>query len=313
MTRVCSIATALPERTVSNEEMAREHPDWDVDRVARRSGVLSRHVAGPDETTLELAARACDQLVVESGLELALIDAILYCTQTPSSPIPGDAHRLHARLGLGDDVVVLDFNLACSGYVYGLAIADSFVCSGLAGEILLVTAEAYSKRTDPADRSTRMLFGDGAAVTHLSAKAPVGGQIVAYALAARGAEIERFHVPPGERDIQMDGLGVWSLANSLIPDHVRDFLGSQALEIDDIDLFVFHQASAMTLASLGKALNLPPEKVYDNLERVGNLVSASIPFALRAALDESAVEPGDRVLLCGFGAGFSFGSVLLGF
>ena len=311
--RIAAIGCALPEREVTNEDLRREHPDWDLERIEPRSGVLARRVAAPEETALDLAAAACEALAAEPGVDLASVTGIVYCTQSPSRSIPGDAHLLHRRLGLGEHVLAFDVSLACSGYVYGLAIADSLIGAGLAPEILLVTAETYSKRTDPEDHATRVLFGDGAAATHVSGGDGDSGRIVASRLCTRSRELERFHVPPGAEWIEMDGVGVWSVVNSVIPAHVEGFLEEQSLDAEQIDLWVFHQASRMTLDSLSRALGLDRERVYSHHERVGNLVSASIPVALRAALDEGAIGAGDRVLLCGFGAGFSYGSVLLEF
>lgn len=311
MTRIASIACALPEHEVSNEDLQREHPEWDLERIAPRSGVVRRRIAAAGETALDLSVGACQVLAEE--VDLDAIDAIVYCTQSPTHRVPGDSHLLHQRLDLGDEVFAFDFDLACSGYVYGLAIADSLTHRGLAAEILLVTAETYSKQTDPDDHTTRTLFGDGAAATHVSAGDGAGGRIVAARLGTRGREFGRFCVPVDGDWIEMDGIGVWGVVNSLIPDHIRSFLDERSLTLDEVDLYVFHQASQMTLDSLGRALGLGEDRVYSHLEQVGNLVSASIPFALRAALDEGAIDDGDRVLLCGFGAGFSYGSVLLEF
>lgn len=336
MTSIGPIACALPERALTNADLERENPSWNMAAVTLRTGVLSRRIASAGETAFDLSARACEALVAESGVDLGAIDAILYCTQTPDYPMPGNAHLLHRELQLGADVLAFDYNLACSGYVYGLAFVDSFVRSGLAAQILLVTAETYSKRIHPGDRSARALFGDGAAVTHITAGDDGGGRIVAVQLGSHGAGFQLFHVPAGgarnpsdegtrqeQRDrhgrarsaetIQMDGTAVWGFANSIVPEHLRAFLASQSLTFEDVDLCVFHQASKLTLDSLAEALDLPPDKLYVHLADTGNLSSASIPFALRAALADGAIGPGDRVLLSGFGAGLSYGSVLVEF
>lgn len=333
MTAIRHIAYALPEQIVANDDLARENPTWDMDGVGDRAGVFARHIAAPAETAFDLSKRAADKLVEESGLDLGAIDAIVYCTQSPDYLMPGNAHLLHAHLALSDDVLAFDYNLACSGYIYGLAFTDSFVASGLASEVLLVTADTYSRYIHPRDRSARVLFGDGAAVTHLSADGP-GGRIVASELRTHGRDFERFYIPAGgmriprteetsreitdrhgnvrsAENIHMDGMGVWAFINSAVPAHVRGFLDKQRLTLDDIDCFVFHQASKLTLDSVAKALALPSEKVYVNMDNVGNLVSASIPVALRSALDEGRVGSGSRVLLSGFGVGFSYGSVLV--
>jgi 3-oxoacyl-[acyl-carrier-protein] synthase III len=335
MTIIRSIAYALPERELSNSDLESEYPGWNMAKVVERAGVRSRRVAEADETAFDLSVRACEKLADHGGVDMSAIDAILYCTQTPDHVMPGNAHLLHHHLGLGDDVLAFDYTLACSGYVYGLALADSLVRAGLGSEVLLVTAETYSKRIHPGDRSTRVLFGDGAAVTHLSG-GEGGGRIVAARLCSQGRVFERAFIPAGgarrprteatrreaadrsgnvrtEETIHMDGVGVWSFVNSAIPGHIASFLAERSLNMEDVDLCVFHQASKVTHDSLVKALGVEPEKLYTHLEDVGNLVSASIPVALRAALDEGAIRPGDLVLLSGFGAGASYGSVLVEF
>jgi 3-oxoacyl-[acyl-carrier-protein] synthase-3 len=334
MTTIRHISVALPAGEQSNDDLARENPGWDMAQVAARAGVDSRRISAADETAFDLSKRSCAALVAETDLDLGQIDAILYCTQSPDYVMPGNAHLLHAHLGLADAVIAFDYNLACSGYVYGLAFAQSFAESGLASEILLVTADTYSKHINPRDRSARVLFGDGAAVTHLSASGGQGARILAVQLGTRGRDYEKFYIPAGgmrtprgpdtrrgetdqngnvrsPEDIHMDGLGVWAFVNSTVPAHVEAFLASQSLTPPDIDLYVFHQASKMTLDSVAKALSLPEAKTYVNMSGVGNLVSASIPVALRAALEEGRAKKGDRVLLCGFGVGFSYGSVLI--
>jgi len=334
MTSIRHISYALPDRILHNDELAAENPSWDMTTTGERAGVLARHVAGEQETAFDLSTRACDALLAETDLQPDAVDAIVYCTQSPDYVMPGNAHLLHRHLGLRDSVLAFDYNLACSGYVYGLAFADSFIARGLASEVLLVTADTYSKHIHPRDRSARVLFGDGAAVTHLSGRDGGGPTVVAAELCSRGSEFDKFYVPAGgmrtprgpetqveETDrngnvrspeqIHMDGMGVWAFVNSVVPAHVSAFLATQSLSVHDIELFVFHQASRITLDSLAKVLGLPAEKVYVNMESVGNLVSASIPVALRMALDEGVVRPGQRVLLCGFGVGLSYGSVLV--
>jgi 3-oxoacyl-[acyl-carrier-protein] synthase III len=333
MSSIRHISFALPERAVANEELARENPGWEMESVVERAGVRSRRVSAPGETAFDLSTRACAALFEESRLDPAAVDAILYCTQSPDYVMPGNAHLLHRHLELDDGVLAFDYNLACSGYVYGLAFADSFIRGGLAHDVLLVTADTYSKFINPGDRSARVLFGDGAAVTHLSGDEG-GPRIVASRLCTQGRDLEKFYIPAGgmrtpagdetkvestdrhgnvrsAEDIHMDGFGVWSFINGAVPGHVKDFLEQQSLTPADVDLYVFHQASQMTLDSLTKALDLDPDRMYVRMAEVGNLVSASIPVALRAALDEGRVGPGDRVLLCGFGVGLSSGSVLV--
>lgn len=335
MSRISAIAYALPDAELPNSVLSEDNPAWDMELVTRRTGVRSRRVSAPGETAYDLSVRACEALAAEQAVDFDAIDALVYCTQSPDFLMPGNAHLLHRQLGLASDVLAFDYALACSGFVYGIAMVDAFIRAGLASQALLVTAETMSKRINRRDRSSTVLFGDGAAVTHLVAGEGVGrGAVLAARLGSNSAELERVYVPAGgarmprsaettrewtdasgnvrsPEDMQMDGFGIWALVNSLIPGHLEAFLDEQSLGVDDIDLWVFHQASEMTFDSLAKRLGIERSKLYSNIAEIGNLSSASIPVALRGALDDGAICAGDRVLLCGFGAGFSYGSVLL--
>lgn len=336
MTTIRAIAGALPEREIVNADLARENPSWGMELVAELTGIHSRRVAAASETAFDLSVRACEKLLAQSDAVVEDIDAILYCTQDSDYRTPGNAPLLHDHLGLGDDVLAFDYNLACSGFVYGLSIADALARGGSASEILLVTAETQSKRMHPRDRSLQAVLGDGAAVTHLSASDEGGGRIVAHELCTHGRGLKHGYIPAGgsrtpsspetklevtdgsgnvrtAEDMHMDGTGLWSFVSSAVPGHIESFLAKHSLTLDDIDLCVFHQASKLILDSLTKALAIPPEKVFVHMRDIGNLSSASIPFALSAALDEGAIQPGDRVLLCGYGVGISYGSVLVEF
>lgn len=336
MTSIRAIAGALPERVVTNADLDRENPDWGMEAVAELVGVRSRRVAAADETAFDLSIRACEELLTGPEVSIDGIDAILYCTQDPDYRVPGNSFLLHERLGLGDDVLAFDYNLACSGFVYGIAFADAFARAGTASGMLLVTAETQSKRIHPGDRSVRPLLGDGAAVTYLSGSDIGGGRIVASELCTHGAGLKHAYVPAGgartpssadtkrettdrsgnvrtAEDIRMDGTELWAFVTSVVPGHIERFLAKSSLTLDDIDLCVFHQASKLILNSLTRALALPPDKVFTHMEDIGNLASASIPFALRAALDEGAIQPGDRVLMSAFGIGISYGSAIVEF
>jgi len=336
MTVIQAIAGALPEREITNADLDREYPSWGVELVAELSGIHSRRVAAEDETAFDLSVRACEELLSQPNVAIGDVDAILYCTPTPDHPMPGNAHLLHRHLGVGDNVFALDYALSCSGFIYGLAMADALVRSGMASGVLLVTAETQSKRMNPGDRSVRTLFGDGAAATYVAEGGSGGGRVVACELCTHGGGFEHGYIPAGgarnpateetkrettdrsgnvrtAEDMYMDGTKLWSLVVSKVPGHIRAFLADNSLSLDDVDVYVFHQASKLIINSLTKALAIPPEKVFVHMEEIGNLASASVPFALRAALDEGAIRPGDRVLLSAFGAGISYGSAIVEF
>jgi 3-oxoacyl-[acyl-carrier-protein] synthase III len=336
VTSIQAIAGALPEREITNAELDRDHPSWGMELVAELSGIHSRRVAAEGETAFDLSLGACEQLLAGSDVAADDVDAILYCTPSPDHLMPGNAHLLHGRLGLRDEVFAFDYSLACSGFVYGLAFADALIRSGMRSGILLVTAETPSKCMNRRDRSVQVLFGDGAAVSYISERDAGGGRVVASELCTHGRGLEHAYIPAGgarqpstaetkrettdssgnvraPEDLHMDGTALWAFVSSTVPRHIEGFLAKRSLSLDDIDLCVFHQGSQLILDSLARALAVPPEKVFRHLRDIGNLGSASIPFALRAALDEGAIRPGDRVLLTAFGAGISYGSAIVEF
>ncbi|MGZ3745069.1 MAG: ketoacyl-ACP synthase III [Pseudobdellovibrionaceae bacterium] len=328
-----SISYYLPEKIVTNEDMELENPHWDMKNVAARAGVKSRHIANNNETALDLAKKACDKLLRNIDQTQLPIDGIIFCTQSPDYIMPSNSHLLHQYLKLPDTVMAFDFNLACSGFVYGLAIANSLISAGTAKNILLVTADTYSKYINKKDRSARVLFGDGAAVTFLTKSEGPGG-FLAFDLASHGKEYAKFYIPAGglrtpktpetslekvdrsgnvrsPENIHMDGLGVWTFINSVVPKQIEQNLFKNNLSLDKIDEFIFHQASLMTLESLIKIGGINPQKVFINLEHVGNTVSASIPIALADAITTGRLKRGQKILISGFGVGLSYGTTIL--
>ncbi len=327
------IASYLPERVVSNDELGSANPSWDMERVGSKTGVLNRHIARDDETALDLALAACRKLFEKAPESLASIDAVLFCTQEPDYVMPPNSCLLHAELGLPDHVLALDFNLACSGFTYGLAMAQGLIMAGTATNVLLVTAHTYSKLIHPEDRSAMVLFGDGAAVSWITSSED-GTGLIDLDLGTSGAGWNKFWVPAGgcrtprseatnqqpnaatgdfrsPESIHMDGLGVLAFVNSKVPPSVKKILERNSLTIKDVDLFIFHQASALALDTLEHRLKIPPEKNFRNIENIGNVVSASIPIALDEAITTGRVKTGDLVLLCGFGVGLSWGTALV--
>lgn len=326
---VLGIAAALPERVVTNEELAALHPSWDIHRVAAKTGVLERRWAAADETSLDLGERAARDLIARFGADE--IDALLFCTQTPDHPMPPNSTLLQDRLGLPAQSAALDFTLACSGYIYGLWLADSLVRSHAARRVLLITAETYSKLMHPDDRGPITLFGDGGAATLIGKG---DGHIGAFELGTDGGKSEAFRVPAGgarlprsaettivrsddqggcrsQEHLHMQGTKVLDFVKREIPGCVTRLLEKEGLTLDDIGLVVSHQASRMSLEYLQRALRIPAEKMCDYMEKVGNTVSASIPLALDQAVAEGRVRRGDRVLLIGFGVGLSWGATVL--
>ncbi len=332
-TGIVDIATHLPAQVLDNEDLARAFPAWNIKLVSQRSGVVRRHIAASDETALDLGVEATKTLFGRHPQLQHDVDALLFCTQSPDYPLPPNACVLHGRLDLPKTVAAFDMNLACSGYGYALCVANSMILSGMARNILVVTADTYSKYIHERDRSPRVLFGDGAAVTWLSAMED-GSGILDATWGTDGQGFASFMVPAGgcrtpisaatcveqedesgnvrtAQNLHMAGKQIMKFTYARIPEEVRNILGRNSLSIDDIDLFLFHQASGMVLDTLTQQLNLPHEKVFRNLEDIGNTVSASIPMALHDAVASGQVDRGDLLVLCGFGAGLSWATVLL--
>lgn len=330
--KISDISYHLPDKILSNTDLQNENPEWDMEKLSEKSGVFFRHIAADNETAFDLACRACDKLFQKDENIRASIDGIIFCTQSPDYIMPSNSFLLHNYLKLEQSVFAFDFDLACSGFVYGLSIARGFVATSLAKNILLITADTYSKYIHPKDRSARILFGDGAAACLLS-KTEDGGIIDAM-LASSGKDYESFYIPSGgsripksektslaETDesgnmhtpehIHMNGFGVWKFVASTVPKQINEILNRNGYTVKDIDLFIFHQASKMTIDSLVKAVKVNPEKVFINMNNVGNLVSSSIPVALKYAEDAKRLKRGDLIVLSGFGVGLSWGTIIM--
>jgi 3-oxoacyl-[acyl-carrier-protein] synthase-3 len=321
----------LPEKLVSNSDLQFEFPDWDLNKIKSKTGVLKRHIAASNETALDLSINACIKLF--KYFDVNKIDAIIYCTQSPDYIMPSNSFLIQKEFNFNEEIICYDFNHACSGYIYGLMMADSFIKSGIARSVLLINSDTYSKYINPLDRSTRVLFGDAAAVSVIEGvDSKLGIQDVLVASFGQG--YNKFIIPAGgarlpkseftsveltdfvgnsrsQNDINMDGMAVWTFINSKVPGQIRKILKRNNLDINMIDLFVFHQASLMTLKSLIKILNIDENKVFINLENIGNTVSASIPIAIKDAMEAGKFRNNQIVLICGFGVGLSYGTVLL--
>ncbi len=325
----------LPEMIISNDDLARENSDWNMGVLETRTGVAKRHVAKDDETALDLAVKACEKFFATQPYHKESIDGLIFCTESTDHILPPNSCILHKRLDLSENVFAFDFTLACSGYIYGLALAQGLIASKSATNILLVNADTYSKFINKQDRSTRILFGDGAAVSLINASS-AGSGIIDMKCSTSGKDYDKFIIPAGgcrhpksestsvevkdksgnvrtEENIHMDGFGILTFVNSKVPKQVSEILAKNGLSVDDIDLFIFHQASSMALDSIERALKIKPEKMFRNLKDIGNLVSASIPVALKDAMDQGKIKAGDKVVLCGFGVGLSWGTAIIEF
>lgn len=316
MINIAAIEYYLPRNILTNDDIAKEFPEWSAEKIKAKIGVESRHIAEQDETALDMAYKACKKLF--RNYDKNKIDFILFCTQSPDYFLPTTACILQDKLGLSKSVGALDFNLGCSGFVYGLTLAKGLIATGIAQNILLVTSETYSKFLDKEDKSNRTIFGDGAAVTIVekdSAKSDfqfsVGtdGSGFSNLIVENGAARNNTEKPV----LYMKGPKIFTFAVENIPTLINDTLEKNRLRMDDIDLFVFHQASSYMLNYLKDLCNIPDEKFFMEMKDIGNTVSASIPIALKLAQDKSIIQKGNKVMVVGFGVGYSWGAGVLEF
>lgn len=331
-TRIQTIEYYLPEQAITNDDFARRHPEWDMSAVEQRAGVEVRYFSAPDETALDLAEKACRKLLEKDSQVLSNVGAIIFCTQTPDHVLPSNACLLHGRLGLAEEVFAFDVAMGCSGFVNSLSLAHGFVQSQQAERVLLITADTLSKRVSEDDRSVAVLFGDGAAAT-IAVKSNEPG-LIDVESATAGKYWDRIMIPAGggripyseqtsipeqdsrgnvrtKNDVWMDGLSVLGLVNTRVPSQIQKLLQRNQFTIDDVGLFVFHQASKVTLDSLAARLKIKPERHFHNVAQVGNTVSASIPIALKDAENAGRLSSGDLVLISGFGVGLAWATALL--
>ena len=307
MKRTFTIGQALPEKVVTNDDLVALFPDWTPQKILAKTGIASRHVADGGETALDLAVAACEDLFCQ-GMDRAAVDYVLFCTQSPVCRLPGSAGLLQHALGLPTSVGALDYNLGCSGFVYGLSLAKGLIAGGSAKKVLLVTAETYSKYLAADDRSTRSIFGDGATATLVDAD--LADRIGAFVFGTDGGGAEKLIVRNGE-PLFMDGPEIFNFTLDVVPPTVDEICRRNGLARGEIDLFVFHQANRFMLDTIRQVCALPEERFYVSLEDVGNTVSSTIPIALRRAEDEGRLRPGMTVMLLGFGVGLSWAGTIV--
>ena len=301
------MAYCLPMQVLTNDELANIYTDWTAEKILTKTGIVSRHVVTAGEDALNLAETACRNLFAE-GVEPQAIDFVLLCTQSPRYRLPSSACILQDRLGLRKDVGALDYDLGCSGFVYGLSLAKGLVKGGMAKNVLLVTAETYTKYIGEADKSTRTIFGDGAAATLVDRQ--VADAIGEFSFGTDGSGADKLILRDGE-NLHMDGPDIFNFTLDVVPKTIDDVCAKNGITRDQVDLFVFHQANKFMLDTIRKVNSLPKGKFYVNLEDTGNTVSSTIPIALRRAMDNGILHKDMNVMILGFGVGLSWAGTLL--
>ena len=321
------IAYYLPKQVLTNEQIAQAFPEWSAEKVANKVGITERHIAADDETATDMAYHAAENLFAQ-GVDRNAVDFIILCTQSPDYFLPSSACVLQDRLGLSKNCGAFDFNLGCSGYEYGLAIAKGLIAANIAKNILLLTAETYTKYLHEQDKGNRTIFGDGASASLVSTEgfAEIGEVVVGTdgsgaenlivrSLGSRHKDLmnnaqvdEDGNIVSGDH-LYMHGGNVFNFTADVVPPMVEELLEKSHLKQDEVDLWVFHQANKYMINYLRKLLDIDKDKFYIYMQTVGNTVSSTIPIALCEARKEDRLH--GNILLAGFGVGLSWGGVML--
>lgn len=329
------ISYYLPPTILTNEDLEKEYdsPSWTASKIYRKTGIRSRHIA-KDKLASDIAVEAGEKFFAEHGISPSVIDFLLLCTQSPDYYLPTTACIVQDRLGIPTSAGAYDYNLGCSGYIYGLATAKGLLCAGVAKNVLLITAETYTKHIHPLDRSTRTVFGDGASATLI--RMDDIDKIGQFVLVTDGKGAQNLIVPTGAManprtettaaehedangnirsmdNIYMNGPEIYAFTLRGVPDLIDKTLSKNKLSMDQIDYVILHQANKLVLGSLREKLEIPEEKYCIDVEDIGNTVSSTIPISLKRAIEKNIpqVKSGSKILIAGFGVGYSLGATVI--
>lgn len=323
----------LPESILENKELEDLFPQYRGGKIYEKTGIKKRHISASDEFISDMSVAAAEKLFAKNSDLKHKIDFLILCTQTPDYAIPTTACLVQQQLGLSTDTGALDVNLGCSGFVYCLALAKGLLAAGLATDILLIMAEAYTKHIHPLDGSTRTIFGDGASAIYMDRTDL--DRIGQFCFGTDGKGKENLIIPAsgvhygeykdqtelygnesGKRtmsNLYMNGLEVYDFTLDRVPELFSKVLEKNHMCPEDLDWVIPHQANRYLLGDLCESLSLPADKMYVNLEEIGNTVSASIPIAIKMGMDDKKICQGDKLMLLGFGVGYSWAGTIINF
>ncbi|HEX4326341.1 MAG TPA: ketoacyl-ACP synthase III [Burkholderiales bacterium] len=330
---IAAIDEYLPAAKLSNQELSAQFPDWPPEKILEKTGIELRGVAGPDECASDLGFAAARKLFERGVVRPEEIDFLLFCSQAPDYILPTTACLLQERLGLPTTCGALDLNLGCSGFVYGLSLAKGLIESNGLRNVLLITADTYSKFIHPLDKSVRTVFGDGAAATLIRAVESDQPALGPFEFGSDGRGAQHLIVPAGgfrqprsaataleqgdssgnvrsADHLYMNGPEIMQFTLKNIPPLCQKLAARAGIALDQVDYFVFHQASAYMLETLRKKIRIAPEKFSVCLRDVGNTVSSTIPISLKRDWSRGAIKSGNLIMLVGFGVGYSWAATL---
>jgi len=322
--RVLGTGAHAPSRVLTNAELSAKIETSD-EWIVTRSGIRERRVAGPEEATSDMAVAAARAALADAGVSPNEIDLLVLATITPDLTMPASACSVQHKLGLAPTTACFDISAACSGFVYGLDTAAAMLQSGRYKRALLIGSEKLSTIIDWSDRTTCVLFGDGAAAVVLAPSDQGDSGLIDVKLGAYGDSLDLLYIPKGgsthpataesiaagDHFIKMKGKELFKLAVRAMAESARDILAKNGLTSDDISLIIPHQANLRIIEAVAKLLQLPLDRFFVNVDRYGNTSAASIPIAIDEARRTGRIRPGDITLLVAFGAGLTYGSALL--
>lgn len=318
-TAITGVGSALPRRVVPNSELETRLDTSDA-WIRQRTGIAQRYIAGDDETTASLGEAAARAALKAAGRTADEIDLIIVATSTPDNTFPATAVDIQCRLGMTHGAA-FDIQAVCTGFIYALTTADTYVRAGLAARVLVIGAETFSRIIDWTDRRTAVLFGDGAGAVVVEERQGVGltsdTGILAAHLRSDGRHRNKLYVDGGPSTTQttghlrMEGREVFKHAVGMITDVIEDSFRSAGITADDIDWFVPHQANRRIIDASARKLGIDEDKVVITVDKHGNTSAASVPLALAVAVGEGRIRPGDLVLLEAMGGGFTWGALLV--
>ena len=327
------IEYVLGEQEVSNESLINENPSWDLKNISFKTGIKKRYIVKLQQCASDLAVKAAEKLFTNSKFDKSKIDFILFCTQTADYFLPATACLIQDRLSIHTNCGAFDYSIGCSGFIYGLGIAKGLLETNQAENILLITGDTYSRFIHPKDKSTRVLFSDAATAILLTKEAiceSIGpfsyfteGKGANSLIVPHGAmrnptncqskieQVDRFGNVRSNMNLYMNGIEITTFSLTSVPIIVKQFLERIKLSFDDIDYFVFHQANRYILERLRERMEIPMNKFHLSSGHIGNTVASSIPIALKNMQIEHLLNPGKKILLLGFGVGYSIGAALV--
>ena len=327
------ISYYLPEYALTNDVISQRFPEWSIDKISSKVGIAERRIAAKTEFVSDMAVSAAKKLFSEYAVDPSEIDYIILCTQSPDFFLPTTACIIQHRLSVPVTAGAIDINQGCSGFVYGLNVAKGMIACGDFHNVLLITAETYSKYIHPDDKANLTIFGDAAAATLISS-GDKNGAIGKFAVGTDGRGAENLIVKRGaskfprtanttfvdqdeesynENYLYMNGTEIFNFTIESVPELIAQTLSKNSLNENEIDLYILHQANQFMLNHLRKKLKISEDRFFIYMENCGNTVSSTIPIAIKEALLQGKIKPGYKILIAGFGVGYSWAGTIIQF